>query len=302
MPSWQQRASLWILTSLLLTALVASALLARYNLRTGRGDRRGALRLMAFAFAGQLVAWTLDASHVPDLFGELRLATRGVGLILIYAGFLGLLYLALEPYVRRLWPDALISWTRVLSGRLRDPLVGADVLAGVAYAMAMRIIIFLATTALRALGQAPAFPQAWPLDGLLGPVSMSAMLIERVFQAIAMGLAMVLLFVGLRLLLRRQWLAAVVLCAVMSLPDSLQSGTSALLALPVTMAIFSAFVLVLLRHGLLSLVVAAFIVWFANLPMATDLGQWYALPTKMVTLVFAVLCAYATRAALSRAR
>ena len=34
-----------------------------------------------------------------------------------------LYYLALEPYVRRLWPQALISWSRVLAGRVRDPLV-----------------------------------------------------------------------------------------------------------------------------------------------------------------------------------
>ena len=41
------------------------------------------------------------------------------------------LYLALEPYVRRYWPQAIISWTRVLGGRWRDPLVGRDVLYGV---------------------------------------------------------------------------------------------------------------------------------------------------------------------------
>ena len=41
------------------------------------------------------------------------------------------LYLALEPYVRRYWPQAMISWTRALGGRWRDPLVGRDVLYGV---------------------------------------------------------------------------------------------------------------------------------------------------------------------------
>jgi fructuronate reductase len=35
-----------------------------------------------------------------------------------------MLYVALEPFVRRMWPDALISWSRAIMGRLRDPLVG----------------------------------------------------------------------------------------------------------------------------------------------------------------------------------
>jgi serine/threonine-protein kinase len=45
-------------------------------------------------------------------------------------GDLWLIYLALEPYVRRIWPDSMISWNRLLAGKWRDPLVGADVLVG----------------------------------------------------------------------------------------------------------------------------------------------------------------------------
>ncbi len=63
-----------------------------------------------------------NAHHVADFDTELGLLERGAGAALLGAGVLGMLYLALEPYVRRLWPDALISWTRLLGGRLRDPL------------------------------------------------------------------------------------------------------------------------------------------------------------------------------------
>ena len=45
------------------------------------------------------------------------------------------MYLAFEPFVRRHWPRTLISWTRVLSGRVYDPLVGTHVLIGVALAI-----------------------------------------------------------------------------------------------------------------------------------------------------------------------
>jgi hypothetical protein len=42
------------------------------------------------------------------------------------------LYLAFEPYVRRRWPQSMITWSRVLSGEFRDPLVGGHLLIGVA--------------------------------------------------------------------------------------------------------------------------------------------------------------------------
>jgi hypothetical protein len=53
---------------------------------------------------------------------------------LFWGGAVWMLYLALEPYVRRYWPQAIISWTRVLAGRWRDPLVGRDVVLGVSMA------------------------------------------------------------------------------------------------------------------------------------------------------------------------
>ena len=49
-----------------------------------------------------------------------------------------LLYVALEPYVRRFSPGILISWTRVLSGQIVDPRVGRDMLVGVGSASPSR--------------------------------------------------------------------------------------------------------------------------------------------------------------------
>lgn len=47
--------------------------------------------------------------------------------------------LALEPLARRSWPQALVSWTRLLRGRLVDPLVGRDILVGVLCGMAVSL-------------------------------------------------------------------------------------------------------------------------------------------------------------------
>ena len=104
-------------------------MLARRNLRLGRGDRRGAFRLAGFVFAAWAVAWFFGAHHVPD-FDEF-----GSSSSFWLRGFsspvsLWVLYIALEPYVRRRWPATLVSWSRLLAGGFRDPLVGRDVLAG----------------------------------------------------------------------------------------------------------------------------------------------------------------------------
>ena len=55
-----------------------------------------------------------------------------LGFALINATLIWLLYMAFEPYVRRFWPTLLIGWTRLLSGQVRDPLVGRDILVGAA--------------------------------------------------------------------------------------------------------------------------------------------------------------------------
>src|SRR5262249_60416876 len=69
-----------------------------------------------------MLAWVCQASHhaVPGHYDQMLVALGGA---LCTAGAFGVLYLALEPYLRRSWPHALIGWTRLISGGLRDPLV-----------------------------------------------------------------------------------------------------------------------------------------------------------------------------------
>ena len=51
-----------------------------------------------------------------------------------------LLYLALEPYVRKFWPTTLISWSRCVAGNVLDPQVGRDVLIGVSVAAIVLLV------------------------------------------------------------------------------------------------------------------------------------------------------------------
>jgi hypothetical protein len=60
---------------------------------------------------------------------------------LFMAGITWVLYVALEPFVRKLWPRTIISWTRLVGGKIRDPLVGRDVLFGVVLRLVWVVIL-----------------------------------------------------------------------------------------------------------------------------------------------------------------
>ena len=110
--------------------MVAVLALAPATLRSGRGDPRGAFLLGAGVFVILMLVWGLETRHIPGR-GEARLFVFGLGSALYWAALVGFSYLVLEPYVRRWWPETVISWNRLLAGRWRDPLVGRDVLVGI---------------------------------------------------------------------------------------------------------------------------------------------------------------------------
>ena len=112
--------------AILFTALLLAALVfARRNLRAGRGDRHGAYVLGAIAFSVELYCCLWRSHHVWSFGGELNVFFSGLADASVAGALLLLIYLALEPYVRRTIPELLISWARVAEGRLRDPRVGA---------------------------------------------------------------------------------------------------------------------------------------------------------------------------------
>jgi hypothetical protein len=109
---------------------IGGGILARRNLRLGYGDTRGGRRLAIWIASGGVLWPVLRAHHVPLVVDEWIFLLIATGWALVWTAFAWLIYISLEPYVRRWWPHTLISWARLLSGRVRDPLVGRDILAG----------------------------------------------------------------------------------------------------------------------------------------------------------------------------
>lgn len=123
----------------------------------GKSDLRGALRLVAAVLVIEIAIWVCRYHFIPSLtvFGRFVLAlSRG----LFISGAIGTLYLALEPYVRRRWPQAIVSWSRLTTGRIRDPLVGRDVLWGVVLGVVWSLVISVGLIVLNRVGHVPQLP------------------------------------------------------------------------------------------------------------------------------------------------
>ena len=77
-----------------------------------------------------LIGLLAGAHHPPDATGQLFLLLEIVEATAFRSCAVVLVYLALEPIIRRRAPEVLISSTRLLAGRRWDPRVGRDLLAG----------------------------------------------------------------------------------------------------------------------------------------------------------------------------
>ncbi|HYT31524.1 MAG TPA: hypothetical protein VEO37_02930, partial [Thermoanaerobaculia bacterium] len=274
--------------------VVGGALIARRNLRLGRSDRRGAMRLAVFVFACSMISWALGASHVASL-SELALLLLGTSLALFFAGVCWLLYVALEPLIRRRWPDSLIAWTRLLSGRFSDPLVGRVLLAGAllgVFAAISEEALQLARRAMEATPPIPPFP--WD-PTLRGPRAVAAQIFN---PPVAMFFALIaaLLFFLLRAVLRKEWLAAAVFVLIQTVPSFLAGG---LISGAFGLVFGAAFIFIFLRFGLLAWVFANYFGHCLEFPLTTDASAWYAGTSLFVLLVLAALAIYGFRIALA---
>ena len=120
-----------------------AVLLVRRNLRLGRGDRRGAFRLSLYLGTVVLLFGTLRAHHVADVAAERDLFGMLLSSVTYVALGTWVFYIALEPHVRRVWPETMIGWSRLLTGRFRDPLVGRDILIGALAGIVLTVVIQL---------------------------------------------------------------------------------------------------------------------------------------------------------------
>lgn len=276
--------ALWTVAVLL---FIGGGALARHNIRLGQGDRRGAKRLGIFVTCAGVLLTILRAHHVPMAIEEIVFLFGVAGWSMVAGALTWLMYIGLEPYVRRVWPRSLISWSRLLTGRLRDPLVGRDVLIGMVAGL-MQVTIVVARFR---LGERTA-----PADTLLTAVEsleslprfVNIVVTNQVLIALQYALAGAVLLVLLRLIVRKTWIAVLML----SLPTNpfapggvtpIGWETPLVVAMPlIALAVF-------LRVGLLAHVAMFFTGVLVRVPMTLDPDAWFFGNSLATLLILAAL-------------
>jgi hypothetical protein len=271
-----------------LIGLVSSAILARRNLRAGEGDRKGAWRLSLVVYSCSLLATALRAHHIPSLFDELAWLLGAAAWALLWAGFSWLAYISFEPYGRRWWPNTLISWTRLLEGHGRDPLIGRDVLVG-ALAGVMWSAVHVIQFTLTDRTGVPTYSQS-ALAALRSPSAFAGEGVAAFLNGLLLALFAVAGLALLRLIFRKSWIAITVFIA---LGIATVAVSPSLGDMAVTAALGAIGFAVLVRVGLLAFAVTVITLqWLTWLPLTLDANAWYFGQSLLVLLVIAAVATY----------
>jgi hypothetical protein len=249
--------------------------LAWHNVRHGRANVRGAALLSGSFFSASSLAWLSSAHHVPWYWDEYEMLTADLGEGLFASLFVFVLYLAMEPFVRRRWPWRVVAWNRLLAGRWRDPLVGRDVLVGTATGVLISLFMQLAVLIPALLGRPPDGP-ASIFHPLLtaGPVYELATIYAG---AVLPALGGFFMFFVYFLITRREWLAAIAYALTWLIPACLLPAENREAAVLFNIVFSALQILLYLRFGLLTVAtmsIAGDIVTAA--PVTFDFGAWYS--------------------------
>jgi hypothetical protein len=280
-----------------LIVMIGSVPFARYNLRLGRGDTRGAVRLGLFALCLGLGSWLIGGTHAAGA-GEADLFVMAAMRSVFGAVTLALTYVSFEPFVRRSWPQTMISWSRVLAGGFRDPLVGRDILIGCLGGVVLVLIQSFGNLLYGIRGTA-ALKVSTDLVTLSGGRFLAGEFLLLIADTLNKALGILFLIFLFRVLLRKQWLAAglviVMLAAMYATNDP-----NPLIGWPVNIVFFGLMVFILMQFGLLAVAVALFVAIFVNqFPVNTDWSVWYAGEAAFTVLFTVALALFGFRTALA---
>ena len=284
-----RKASEAILLFLLIAMSVGASLLARRHYRQGRGNRDGAFRLARLVFGLLMLLWLLR-THLTLSLETVALLVLSVSTALFVSGMIWLLYLALEPYVRRYQPHSIISWSRLLTGHIRDPLVGRDILFGVVLGVVWILIFELRYLVMMRMG---ASPLLFTTDYLSGTRQAFGVWLYQIPVSVLGTLQFVVVLLGLKTVLKKDWLAGAAFVALFVTVKALSSSYPAV-ELPAQILVYSIAALVVLRFGLVPLACGIFTTdMLVNVPFGADLSAWYMSTSIFALLSVAALAAWA---------
>ncbi len=284
------KALTFIIIAIYLVAFFGSLMLARRNLRLGRGDRHGATRVALVYFTVAMLGWLFVEHHNGLPLREFDLFSLHLATALLDSTFLWLLYVALEPFIRRRWPAWIISWSRLLAGDFRDPLVGRDILLGAAIGALFMLVLVLSDFSPKLLSQPP------ELEINPGSMTLGNFFFLRFGGQVTAGLFVAFISVFLLRLfvaiLRRERFAVLALWLLFTLLFSLVTEAT-WIRVPFAALLGATVVFPLIRFGLLAVISTLFFSYLAvYYPITTELTAWYATDFTIALAIALVLAAY----------
>ena len=269
-------------------ALLAGGLLALRNTRAGRADWRGASRVAACTGISLLLS-IIVGHHFAGSIGVMwqRLLTL-LAIAVFWSLVLWLNYLALEPFVRRRWPEAMVSWTRLLAGRFSDPLVGRDVLIGCVGGLAIVLLWDVIAIVPEWFGQPPGPPRgSTSITRALSGVDLFASeLLRRPARTLLESMLMLFLILLAHAILRNRWFATTAIMVAygalaLDRGDAIQSTLRTVVLVGTLVALVS-------RFGVLAYAAAWFVVFtILDMPLSIDSSSWFA-PHSAITAAMIV--------------
>ena len=280
-----QSTPFFVLVQLLLPLI--AAFVAWRNLKLGRGDMRGATRVAVFTGVLALVDLLGNVHHVPSA-NEISVVFYALRDTFWTPALVWIIYVAFEPFLRRIAPHTLIGWSRVLEGRWRDPLVGGHLLIGV--------VVGLVLSTLLSLNGSGSGGILLPVDSLQSAGWLASVAGTGCYAS----LVLTLLWLLFRIATRRTWLASTLM--VLTFAAALTAPRISAAAFVANAMIGSVIALVIVRLGVLALAVQVSTQWIvvtSGSPLTTNLSVWYAHNALLAVAALLALAIYGFRTTLA---
>jgi hypothetical protein len=267
--------AVFIFAEVLFGALLVGAVFhARRSLKLGRGDRRGAWRLALSTSVLFEISWISGEHHVPTHW-EFYLLLNSLGAALLWGGLVWMTYIGLEPFVRRRWPGVLVSWSRLLAGGFRDPLVGRDLLIGCIVGVVWSFLDVLQPAITSAAGLPQVLPRPLSIVFSGARAGISWVTGSLPFY-VSFAFACLFFLMLLQFLLRRRWAAYTVF--ILFFGANSLTADPPLFKILINAILGATIIFVLVRFGVLAVTTGSLFYFgcFMNFPVTTQLSAWYS--------------------------
>jgi hypothetical protein len=277
--------SLWILPLAVIAAI--------RNIRRNRGDRRGAFRLALAVFATAIIGYLIRGDHTPGPIDEATFVSLAAAKALYNAACAWVIYVAIEPFVRRRWPHLLTASSRLLAGRVRDPMVGRDLLFG----LLGGIVLVMLGELTRVIPSWFGIPSPRPLVSATSPFVSARhalyFLLVPLGDFVAAALAVMAALVFIRAVVKNTAAAALIMMVIMSFVFAGIGDMPRGILIAYCLLAAAVLIFVMLRWGLLALALTGYSFdVFRSVPLTLDASSWFFGRSFMVMAVFAALAIY----------